>query len=56
MNATYGKPARVLTSAWSNLGVRRHNIKDSGIHVTALVAASASGLFAPRFFVAAEKK
>lgn len=56
MKATYGKLAPVFTSARSNLGGRRHNFKDSGIHVTAVIAAFASGLFALLFFVGTGKK
>lgn len=56
VSADYGKRGRTFSASASNLGGRRHNIKDNGAHLTAVVIASASGLVAPPFFVASGKK
>lgn len=56
VKAAYGKRVRVFTSARTNLGGQLHNIKDNEAHVTAVITASASGLFAPPLFVATRKK
>lgn len=56
VNATYGKRIRVFTSARTNFGGRRHNIKDNRAHITAVITAFESGLFVLHFFVAAGKK
>lgn len=56
VNAAYASRARVFSCVRSNLGGRRHNNKDSGNHVSAVISASDSGFFAPLCFMAAGKE